>query len=352
MPIAVIALALTLRANPADERRRVPIDVRGTVLVSTGMALAVLGLQQAGQWGWGSAATWGCIAAGAVVLAAFVALELRIADPLIELRIFSHPGFVADNIVLFLLCTCFVPLFFFASIYAQVVLGDNAGQAGLYILIFFLGFASASQLGGRILDRRGARPAVVAGSALTAVGFILWADQLPHASLGSQWYWIVLTGVGLGLALTPVSTDAINRAPRGSYGEVTGVTQTVRYFASSLGLAVLGSILISENRTNIISSLVRRGIPKPEATHLAAAFSGGPGAGAAHASGGAVGAQVLAAVQHDVALSLKTVLLCMAGVMGVCFVVAVRRLERGVPEQVSSLVAEAPETPADAPAGG
>ncbi len=54
VPIAMIALALTLRANPADERRRVPIDWRGAVLVSAGMGLAVLGLQQAGQWGWGS----------------------------------------------------------------------------------------------------------------------------------------------------------------------------------------------------------------------------------------------------------------------------------------------------------
>ena len=340
VPIALIALALTLRANPADERRRVPIDWRGAVLVSAGMGLAVLGLQQAGQWGWSSAATWGCVAAGAVVLVGFVMLELRIPDPLIDLRIFRHRGFVADNIVLFLLCTCFVPLFFFSSIYAQVVLGDNAGQAGLYILIFFLGFAGASQLGGRILDRRGARPAAVAGSALTAVGFLLWADQLPHASLSSQWYWIVLTGAGLGLALTPVSTDAINRAPRGSYGEVTGVTQTVRYFASSLGLAVLGSILISENRAYIISTLVGRGLPKPEAAHLAASFSTGPGGHAP--AGGVAGAQIFAAVQHDIALSLKTVLLCMAGVMCVSFVVAVRRLERGIPEQVSQFAADAP----------
>ena len=84
--------------------------------------------------------------------------ELRITNPLIDLRIFSHRGFVVDNVVLFLLCACFVPLFFFATVYAQVVLGYNAGKAGLYILIFFVGFATASQIGGRILDA-GGRPA-------------------------------------------------------------------------------------------------------------------------------------------------------------------------------------------------
>ena len=217
-----------------------------------------------------------CIAGGARAAAASSSLvELRVPDPLIELRIFAHRGFAVDNVVLSLVCACFVPLFFFASVYAQVVLGYNAGKTGLYILVVFIGFASASQLGGRILDRRGARPAAVARlGASAAVGFVLWAEPPAAASLGAQWYWIILAGAGIGLALTPVSTDAVNRAPRGSYGEVTGVTQTVRYFASSLGLAVLGSVLISETRSDIVASLTRQGVPKAEATHIAAGFIG------------------------------------------------------------------------------
>lgn len=221
VPIALIALVLTLRSKPDDPRKVTPIDVRGAVLVSCGMGLAVLGLQQASQWGWDSGATWACIVGGLVLLAAFVALERRITDPLIDVRIFAHRGFGADNVVLFLVCACFVPLFFFASVYAQVVLGYDASTTGLYILLIFIGFATASQIGGRILDRRGARPAAIAGSALGVLGFLLWAEQL-DAGLGSQWYGIVLAGAGIGLALTPVSTDAVNRAPRGSYGEVTG----------------------------------------------------------------------------------------------------------------------------------
>jgi predicted MFS family arabinose efflux permease len=307
------------------------------------MALAVLGFQQASQWGWGSIATWGCIVAGVVLLAVFAVVELRIPNPLIELRIFRHPGFAADNAVLFLVCACFVPLFFFASLYSQVVLGDNAAKAGLYILIFFSGFATASQLGGRILDRRGARPAVIMGSALAAVGFFLWAHRMEDAKLASQWYWIVLTGAGIGLVLTPASTDAINRAPRGSYGEVTGITQTVRYFASSLGLAVLGTILIDQNKTHIVSALARQGIPKATAAHIAAAFSSS--AGGSQQAGG--GQQVLAAIQHGVAQSSRTVFMSMAGVMVVCFAVAVRRLAHGVPEQVANAV-ETPETVAEA----
>jgi EmrB/QacA subfamily drug resistance transporter len=329
VPVAAIALYLTLRARPSDSRRPTPIDYRGAILVSAGMGLAVLGFQQAGSWGWGSVATIACIAAGLALLGVFALVELRIPDPLIDLRIFAGRGFTADSVVLFLVCACFVPLFFFASVYAQVVLGFNASKTGLYILVLFLGFAGASQIGGRILDRRGARRAAIMGSALAAAGFVLWGNSL-HENFGSQWYWIVLAGAGLGLVLTPVSTDAINRAPRGSYGEVTGVTQTVRYFASSLGLAVLGTILIDQTRTNVVRSLTAQGAPKAVAQRVAASFNAGTSAKLARGS-----AAGIATVRHDFAQSTRAVYIGMAIVMGACFLASFR-MERGVPPEVAA----------------
>jgi EmrB/QacA subfamily drug resistance transporter len=346
VPVAVIALVLTLRARPADERRDTPIDVPGALLVCAGMGLSVLGFQEASQWGWTSVATWTCIVGGLGLLAVFVAVELRVPDPLIELRIFAHRGFAADNAVLFLVCACFVPLFFFASVYAQVVLGYDAGRTGLYILVLFLGFAGASQIGGRILDRRGARPAAVAGSALAAVGFLLWGNSLHHP-LGTQWPWIVMAGAGLGLVLTPVSTDAVNRAPRGSYGEVTGITQTVRYFASSLGLAVLGTVLIDATRSHVLSSLKHSGVPAAIASRVSHTVASSIGTGPPKGVSSSQAAQLLPTIQHDFADATRVVYLSMAGVMAVCFVVALRRLERGVPAEVTAT--ERPVTPEVAP---
>ncbi len=336
VPVAIIAVLLTLRAKPAEDRRQVPMDYRGTVLVSAGMGLVVLGLQQSSQWGWGSIATWGCIVAGALLLVVFALFELRTEHPLLDVRIFADRGFTIDNLVLFLLCVCFVPLFFFASVYSQVSLGYNASNAGLYLLIFFAGFATASQIGGRILDARGARPTVVLGCAVAAVGFYLWARQLPDLDLDSQWYWIVLTGAGIGFVLSPASTDALNRAPRGSYGEVTGITQTLRYFASSLGLAVLGTILITENRSNIEATLGAEGVPKAQADQIAEALSSAGGGDASRfASAAGDNAQRLfEAIQHDFAQSSKTVFTVMAGVMAVCFLVALVGMRSGKPRQV------------------
>lgn len=212
----------------------------------------------------------------------------------------------------------------------------NAGKTGLYMLVVFIGFAGGSQIGGRMLDRVGAKRPAILGSALGAVGFVLWATHL-HRSLGGQWYGIVLAGAGIGLALTPVSTDAVNRAPRGSYGEVTGITQTVRYLASSLGLAVLGTILIDQNRADITHSLTRVGVPRTVASHVAASINGGAAAAPAPGSNAS---RYVRIVQYDFAQSTRAVYLVVAGVMAAAFLVALRRMEPGVPEEVRNAAVE------------
>jgi predicted MFS family arabinose efflux permease len=298
----------------------------------------VLGLQQSGHWGWTSVATLACLVAGILLLVFFVRFELRQSDPLIACAIFRHRGFSADNVVMGLAYASFLPLFFFASVYAQVVLGYNAGKTGLYILVIFIGFAVATQLGGRILDRRGARPAAVLGGALGAAGFFLWAGHL-HQPLSSQWPWIIMAGAGIGFVLTPVTTDAVNRAPRGSYGEVTGVTQTVRYFAASLSLAILGSVLIHQTRSHAKASLAKLHIPKPIADKIVASIN--TGAGTAPPRAHAAASAVFVAIQGDFADATRVVYLAMAGIMAASFLVAVRRMERGIPNEVTEAV-EAP----------
>jgi EmrB/QacA subfamily drug resistance transporter len=263
VPVAVIALVLTAMFCTETETSPGKLDYRGTVLISGAMGLIVLGLQQSSTWGWISASTLSCLVVGALLMIAFVVWELRTAEPLLRLRIFRDRGFSVETAMLGLISIVFVPFFFFASVYAQVSLGKSSSDAGLYIMYFFLGFVIMAQVGGRILDRRGARPAVVIGAALGAVGFYLLAGKLTDLSLGAQTLDLMLAGGGLGLMLGTASTDAINRAPRTSYSEVTGITQTARNFGASLGLAILGAILIRENATNITGALTKPACPPP-----------------------------------------------------------------------------------------
>jgi EmrB/QacA subfamily drug resistance transporter len=324
IPVAIGALILTAISKPPNERHPAPLDYRGAVLISAGMGLAVLGFQQAGIWGWGSLATIGCIAAGVALLVAFVRFELGHEHPLMEIRTFADRAFAVDNVVLFLLMIPFIPLFFFASMYAQISLGESASETGQFLLIFFAGFFAATQLGGRILDTRGARPTVVVGCAVAAVGFALWAKEMPELSVGSMWPFMVLAGAGCGLVLSPANTDALNRVPPSRYGEATGITQTVRNFGSSLGLAVLGTVLINQNRANLESTLGEEGIPKSEADQISEAIttSAGGNEAAFAENGGAQAQEIFSAIQYDFALASRSVFYGMAIVMAIAFVVS------------------------------
>jgi len=313
VPVAIIAIVLTwlARVNPAHRREK--LDWRGAGLIVAGMALSVLGLQQASSWGWDSWRTWLCIAAGFAILVIFVLFELRVESPLIKVRIFRDRAFTIDNAVLFFGLMAFVPLFFFASVYSQVSLGQSASGAGLYLLIFFGGFVVAAQIGGRMLDQGGARRPVILGCVLGTIGFAFWARSLTTLSEGSQWYWIILSGAGIGFFLGPASTDAVNRAINASYGEVTGITQTLRNYGSSLSLAILGTVLLQVGRDKITTSLTGLGVPSADATTAANSLMSSSGASdAASAIPPSMREAAFAAIQRDYAEASQVVFYGMA----------------------------------------
>jgi len=338
IPVAIIALILIYLSKPDNEARPAKLDYRGTVLITGAMGLIVLGLEQSSVWGWGSPATWLCLVIGLALMVAFVAWELRTPDPLLRLEIFRSRPFSIDAAALGLMSIVFVPFFFFASVYAQISLGQSSSHAGIYLLYWFIGFVVAAQIGGRMLDRRGARPAMVLGSALGAVGFYLLAGKLTDLSLHAQTGYVIFSGVGVGLMLGPASTDAVNRAPSTNYSEVTGITQTARNFGASLGLAVLGAILINRNEANVGGVLTRAGVPSAVAHRIASSFGS-----STSASGGAGASHESPALVHHIQLafahSTQTVFYIMAGVLAATFVVCVRGLPRG-----RAAIAEAPAT--------
>jgi EmrB/QacA subfamily drug resistance transporter len=345
LPVAAIALILIARAHLDEERHPGSLDLRGAVLITAAMGLTVLSLQQSTVWGWGSAQTWVCLIAGVALMAVFVRWELRTPRPLLRLQIFRDRGFAVENAVLALMSIAFVPFFFFASVYAQVSLGKNSSSAGEYLLYFFIGFVVAAQIGGRILDRRGARPAVIWGSAIAAVGFYLLAGKLTDLSLGGQTLDIIIAGAGLGLMLGVASTDAVNRAPRTSYSEVTGITQTARNFGASLGLAVLGAVLIARDRVNVTHALTNAGVPEHTAQRIAGSFTSAAAAGRGSTAGRPQ--SLLHHVQLGFALSTQTVFYCMAAVMAATCLVALWGLPRGrleVPEEAAAPQPASPTT--------
>jgi EmrB/QacA subfamily drug resistance transporter len=322
IPVALIALVLIAISKPVTEHRRAPIDFRGAALIALGIGLSVFGLQQSVVWGWGNPGTWACTIGGLVVIAVFIRVELHAPSPLIAVQIFRIRPFLVENLVLTIAMMAFIPVFFFASEYAQISLHKTASEAGLFLLFFFVGFVIAAQIGGRILDRRGAKPAVVMGCALAAVGFGQWASKVTLLSFSNQQTWVILAGAGMGLMLGPANTDAINRASKLSYGEATGITQTVRNLGASLGLAVLGTVLITEFRSRLTTSLRAQHVP--HAAQLAARFS--------QSQGSSLPGRIPAYASLDFAHATQSVLYVMCGIMAAAGAVALLGLRRGLQE--------------------
>jgi MFS family permease len=212
-------------------------------------------------------------------------------------------------------------------------LGKNASGAGLFLLYFFLGFVVAAQVGGRMLDRVGAKRPVVLGCVLAAVGFALWAGHVTQLDFGSQIWFIVLSGAGMGMMLGPASTDAVNRASTLSYGEATGITQTVRNYFASLGLAILGTILVRQMRSHVLSTLTARGVPHQAAAREATSIS--------QSQGGTSTAVIPHFIRLDFAQATHVVLDVMSGVMAAAALVALLGLRRGVQEELVEAKADA-----------
>ena len=223
-----------------------------------------------------------------------------------DVSIFRNRSFRVDNIVLFAAMIVFVPVFFFASEYGQISLAQTPSKASLMLLYFFSGFVVAAQFGGRMLDQIGARRPVVLGCVLAAVGLNLWAAHVTSLSVGAQVTFIIMAGAGMGLLLGQANTDALNHAPSTAYGEATGITQTVRNFGSSLGLAATGTVLVTQLRSHLTSSLIAKGVPTDRAHQIAADIAQLKGSGST---------AIPRFVQVDFAAATSSVLMVMSWVM-------------------------------------
>jgi hypothetical protein len=190
----------------------------------------------------------------------------------------------------------------------------------------------ASQLGGRMLDKGGAKRPVVLGCALGAVGFYLWGSKATDLSFSAQQWYIILAGAGVGMMLGPASTDAVNRASSLSYGEATGITQTVRNYAASLGLAILGTVLVTQVRTKVTDSLTSQGLPHEQAVREARSISQA-------AQGGGGSSAKTDTIPHFIQIAFaeatQTVLYVMCAIMAVAGIVALIGLKAGVQKELA-----------------
>jgi EmrB/QacA subfamily drug resistance transporter len=244
VPVALFALVEFHFAKLNDIKRPARIDWRGAALIVVGMSLTVLGIQQSTVWGWGNPATSISIVLGLLTLAAFVQVERRTEDPLIDVNaMIANRPFAVDNLLTFLVFGPWLAVFFFGSVYFQVAVGQEPTQAGFSILTMFYSFFIASRIGGGWMDKYGAKKPVTIGFLLGTIGMIVWAGELSELTHPGTLAGMLITGAGFGLAFSPLNTDALNRLPDAMRGQGSGVIQTSRNFGSAIGMAIMGSVV-------------------------------------------------------------------------------------------------------------
>jgi len=242
--LALLPLARWRLAESRGSAAR--LDVVGVGLVSTGLFGVVLGLVRGNAHGWTSSSVLGSFVVGSLALAAFVAWELRIDHPMLDIRLFAHRGFTAVNVTALLFSFGMFGSIFFLTQFLQTVQHFSPLQAGVRVLPWTAITMVLAPVVGQLSERWGGKPLVVAGLALQAVGLSWLASILtPTTPYGDMIVPFVLCGVGMTLFFVPLASVVLGTLPKALEGVASGANAAFRELGGVLGIAVLGAVFSS-----------------------------------------------------------------------------------------------------------
>jgi EmrB/QacA subfamily drug resistance transporter len=240
--IAAALLAPRLLGESRDTSRS-SFDVAGAVSVTAGLALLVYTLVDANDAGWGSTQTVGLGALSLLLLAVFIAIELRARHPLVPFSIFRLRTLRGANVVGLLLGMSLFSMFFFISLYMQQVLGYEPLEAGLAYLPLAGTIIVSAGVASALVTRIGFKPTLIAGMLLIAGGLVWFAQVSPDGTyLGDILFPSLLAAVGLGLAFVPTTIAAVTGVQPDEAGLASGLINTSQQVGGALGLAVLAAV--------------------------------------------------------------------------------------------------------------
>ncbi|HET9506385.1 MAG TPA: MFS transporter [Gaiellaceae bacterium] len=241
---AVIVFSLLLLPGGRGERRGGRLDVAGAITVTASLMVAVYAIVNGNEQGWTSGRTLGLLGAAAVGLALFLALEARVASPLVPLGLFRLRSVATANVVGILWSAAMFAMFFLSALYLQLVLGYSPLEVGLAFLPANLIMGAFSLgLSAKLVLRFGIKPPLVGGMTLVAVGLALFARAPVNGSFTIDVLPSMLVlGVGIGMAMNPLLLAAMSDVAPEQSGLASGVVNTSFMMGGALGLAVLASV--------------------------------------------------------------------------------------------------------------
>jgi EmrB/QacA subfamily drug resistance transporter len=267
-PIAVFAVLGAIRVIQRDRAgRRAPrgYDLPGAMSATGGLFLLVLGFSGADTHGWTAVLTLGLICVGVALLAAFVAIELRAANPLLPLRVVLDANRGGSYLSSLLTGIALLGTFLFLTYFLQGTLHYSALETGFAFLPFSGGIIVGASLSSRLLPRTGPRRLMTIGLLMACAG-LFWftrlavessfvADLLPAELVAS---------VGMGLAFVPMSSTALIGVDTEAAGVASALVNAVQQVGGALGTSLLNTVAASATASYLVTRLRR-----PDATAIA-----------------------------------------------------------------------------------
>jgi EmrB/QacA subfamily drug resistance transporter len=318
LPIAVLTLiVIWFYMHVPNERRKHTIDVWGSVTLSLGIASTLLATVWGGvQYPWSSWQIIGLYAASAVLLSAFVWIEMRTPEPVLPLRLWTSSIFAFSNIASVGVAMSMFGAIFFLPVFVQGVVGNSVTNSGAILVPMLLAMIITSILGGQLISRTGRyKVLLLAGLASMGAGYYMLSTFTVNTTNQVVIVAMVLLGLGLGVTMQTYVLIVQNSVSREDMAVATSATQLSRSIGAAIGLAILGTIL-----TQGMASAMARYLP-PEALQQLQASEGGAAATAVFdpAQLAHLPAAIEIGIRHGLADALHPVFLAGVPIIAISF---------------------------------
>ncbi|MBO0782555.1 MAG: DHA2 family efflux MFS transporter permease subunit [Ktedonobacteraceae bacterium] len=256
VPIGIVGLLLgaaVLREVSTD--KRTSFDVPGFIFSASGLACLLYGLSDASNDGWGSIKVISFLAAGTLLLIIFIAIELSNARQgktlLLDIRVFGNRSFTTSSLASILVTFALFGGLFLIPVYLQNLRGLSAYQAGLILLPQAFASMVTMLLGGRLVDKFGVRAVVIPGLILMAIAMWLLTGLSTDMPFFTLQLLLILRSLSLGLCMQPLNVSALAEIEPHRLPQATGVSTTLRFVASSLGVALIATTVQNQDKVHL-----------------------------------------------------------------------------------------------------
>jgi EmrB/QacA subfamily drug resistance transporter len=246
VPVGAMTIGLALvKLREARDPSPGRLDWAGLITFSSALFLLVFGVLRGNDAGWSSTEIVGSLAAGAVLAAAFTAIELRSRNPMLDVRLFRVPAFTGAALAAFAVAASVFSMLLFIVLYLQNALGYSPLQAGLRLLPITAMAFIFSPLAARLSERIPLRALIAAGLALAGAGLLLAGGLNVDSEWTALLAGLLLIGAGVGLVNPSVAEAAIGVVPPARAATGAAINNTFRQVGVAVGVAALGAVFQS-----------------------------------------------------------------------------------------------------------